>query len=82
MDTNPLYSSHYKGSKDYNQWSVKTANATGKQMYQECTVVAKRNHVLMINNTLIIKALLLPRVVLNERTEITIAAVSESKGPA
>ena len=29
MDTNPLYSSDYKGSKDYNQWGVKTANATG-----------------------------------------------------
>ncbi len=29
MDTNPLYSSDYKGSKDYTQWKVKTANATG-----------------------------------------------------
>src|SRR5687767_13440740 len=29
MDTNPLYSSDYKGTKDYTQWSVKTANATG-----------------------------------------------------
>jgi DNA polymerase V len=29
MDTNPLYSSNYKGTKDYNQWQVKTTNATG-----------------------------------------------------
>jgi DNA polymerase V len=29
MDTNPLYSSDYNGTKDYTQWNVKTANATG-----------------------------------------------------
>lgn len=28
MNTNPIHSS-YKGSKDYNQWQVHTANATG-----------------------------------------------------
>jgi DNA polymerase V len=29
MDTNELFSSSYKGSKDFNQWNVRTANATG-----------------------------------------------------
>lgn len=29
MDTNPLFSSSYKGIKDYSQWQVPTANATG-----------------------------------------------------
>lgn len=28
MNTNPIHSS-YNGTKDYNQWNVKTANATG-----------------------------------------------------
>src|SRR5215218_6085933 len=28
MNTNPIHSS-YNGSKDYNQWQVHTANATG-----------------------------------------------------
>lgn len=29
MNTNPINSSSYKGSKDYTQWQVHTANATG-----------------------------------------------------
>lgn len=29
MDDNFLYSANYKGSKDYTQWDVPTANATG-----------------------------------------------------
>ena len=29
MDDNFFYSAHYKGSKDYTQWNVPTANATG-----------------------------------------------------
>ena len=29
MDTNEFFSSAYKGSKDFNQWNVRTANATG-----------------------------------------------------
>lgn len=29
MDNNIFYSSGYKGSKDYSQWDVPTANATG-----------------------------------------------------
>ncbi|HVG16559.1 MAG TPA: translesion error-prone DNA polymerase V autoproteolytic subunit [Chitinophagaceae bacterium] len=29
MDTNEFFSSSYKGSKDFNQWNVHTANATG-----------------------------------------------------
>src|SRR5829696_5609511 len=29
MDNNIFYSASYKGSKDYNQWDVPTANATG-----------------------------------------------------
>lgn len=29
MDTNEFFSSSYKGSKDFNQWNVRTANATG-----------------------------------------------------
>ena len=29
MDTNEFFSSSYKGSKDFNQWNVPTANATG-----------------------------------------------------
>ena len=29
MDTNDFFSSSYKGSKDFTQWNVRTANATG-----------------------------------------------------
>src|SRR5438045_5666276 len=29
MESGELFSSAYKGSKDFNQWNVKTANATG-----------------------------------------------------
>jgi DNA polymerase V len=29
MDNNIFYSATYKGSKDYTQWDVPTANATG-----------------------------------------------------
>jgi DNA polymerase V len=29
MDTNPIQPSSYNGTKDYNQWQVKTTNATG-----------------------------------------------------
>ncbi len=29
MDTNEFFSSAYKGSKDFNQWNIRTANATG-----------------------------------------------------
>lgn len=29
MDTNEVFSSSYKGSKDFDQWKVRTANATG-----------------------------------------------------
>ena len=29
MESGELFSSSYKGSKDFNQWNVKTANATG-----------------------------------------------------
>ena len=29
MDNNIFYSANYKGSKDYSQWDVPTANATG-----------------------------------------------------
>jgi len=29
MESGELFSSNYKGSKDFNQWNVKTANATG-----------------------------------------------------
>ena len=29
METNDFFSSSYKGSKDFNQWNVRTANATG-----------------------------------------------------
>jgi DNA polymerase V len=29
MDTNPIHSAAYTGSKDYTQWNVHTANATG-----------------------------------------------------
>ena len=29
MESGELFSSAYKGSKDFNQWNIKTANATG-----------------------------------------------------
>lgn len=29
MDSNEFFSSTYRGSKDFNQWNVRTANATG-----------------------------------------------------
>lgn len=29
METNDFFSSSYKGSKEFNQWNVRTANATG-----------------------------------------------------